>query len=321
MMSTIKKWIIAALILLGAGVLLCGISFAVLGFDARKLNTVELETNIYEVSEDFLNITVKADIENITFVPSKDRICKVVCLEEKDNPHQVSVQGDTLTIGKNEKQKIQFFHFNVITESPKIEIYLPNMDYQTLSVDANTGDVDITKGFTFENISVMLDTGDVSCQADVRGDMNIETNTGHMILSEVSALGMKLTSDTGSMDITNIVLSGDMEIREGTGRVNMENVTCGNLTSKGDTGNLVMTNVIASGEFNIERDTGKIEFNECDAETIYVKTDTGSVTGSLLSEKVFITDTDTGNVDVPKTITGGRCEITTDTGNIKIRVE
>ena len=71
----------------------------------------------------------------------------------------------------------------------------------------------------------------------------------------------------------------------------------------------------------IKRSTGKVEFNQCDADTIYVKTNTGSVTGSLLSEKVFITDTDTGKVDVPKTITGGRCEITTDTGNIIISVE
>lgn len=62
-------------------------------------------------------------------------------------------------------------------------------------------------------------------------------------------------------------------------------------------------------------------FNHCDAETIYVNTDTGSVTGTLLTDKVFIIETDTGSVDVPKSITGGRCEITTDTGNIRITIE
>ncbi len=64
-----------------------------------------------------------------------------------------------------------------------------------------------------------------------------------------------------------------------------------------------------------------MEFNHCDAETIYVNTDTGSVTGTLLTDKVFIIETDTGSVDVPKSITGGRCEITTDTGNIRITIE
>lgn len=42
--------------------------------------------------------------------------------------------------------------------------------------------------------------------------------------------------------------------------------------------------------------------------------------GSLLSDKVFLMQTDTGEVDVPKTVTGGKCEIITDTGDIRIDV-
>ena len=33
------------------------------------------------------------------------------------------------------------------------------------------------------------------------------------------------------------------------------------------------------------------------------------------------TDTKTGSVDVPQTAAGGRCEIRTDTGDIKIEIE
>ena len=40
----------------------------------------------------------------------------------------------------------------------------------------------------------------------------------------------------------------------------------------------------------------------------------------VLSAKVFITETDTGKVEVPKSVTGGRCEIETDTGDIQITV-
>ena len=78
---------------------------------------------------------------------------------------------------------------------------------------------------------------------------------------------------------------------------------------------------LPSGEFNLERNTGDIEFHGCDAETIYVETDTGDVTGTLLTDKVFITETDTGSVDVPKSVSGGRCEISTDTGDIRIEIQ
>jgi tRNA pseudouridine55 synthase len=52
-----------------------------------------------------------------------------------------------------------------------------------------------------------------------------------------------------------------------------------------------------------------------------VKTDTGDVTGSLLTGKTFIPHSDTGKVVLPDSTLGGRCEITTDTGDIRITVD
>ena len=69
---------------------------------------------------------------------------------------------------------------------------------------------------------------------------------------------------------------------------------------------------------DLDRDTGDIDLEDCDADEIFIVTDTGDVKGTLLSEKVFITKTDTGDVNVPNSISGGRCEITTDTGDINI---
>jgi len=82
-----------------------------------------------------------------------------------------------------------------------------------------------------------------------------------------------------------------------------------------------LKNVNAAEKFSIERSTGDVKFDGCDAAEVFVKTDTGDVTGTLLSEKVFIVETDTGKVDVPKTVNGGRCEITTDTGDINISIK
>jgi len=51
-----------------------------------------------------------------------------------------------------------------------------------------------------------------------------------------------------------------------------------------------------------------------------METDTGDIRGSLLSSKVFLADSGTGKVDVPKTVTGGKCQVHTDTGDIKITI-
>ena len=81
-----------------------------------------------------------------------------------------------------------------------------------------------------------------------------------------------------------------------------------------------LINVASQGKFNIKNDTGDVKLENSDAGDILIETGSGNVIGTLLSEKVFITETDTGDISVPKTITGGRCEIKTDTGNIKIDI-
>ena len=50
-MSTRKKWITAALVLLGAGILICGIAFAASGFDLSKLGSAVYQTNTCEIGE------------------------------------------------------------------------------------------------------------------------------------------------------------------------------------------------------------------------------------------------------------------------------
>ncbi|MCQ2427410.1 MAG: DUF4097 domain-containing protein, partial [Clostridia bacterium] len=82
-----------------------------------------------------------------------------------------------------------------------------------------------------------------------------------------------------------------------------------------------LKNVVTEGTIAIERSTGDVRFEGCDADELEISTDTGDVTGSLLSSKVFIAHSDTGRIDVPETTSGGKCKITTDTGDIKLSVK
>ena len=319
-MSRRKKWMFAAAILFAAGVLLCVISFALLGFDFDKLSTVKYVTNTYEVLENFHKITINADTEEISFVLSEDENCRVICLEEENDPHKVIVNDDNMIIERKNRNG-KHFNMGITLESPTITVYLPSEFYEELTVISDTGDVSIPAEFSFGKISITLDSGDVTCGSSVKNDIYIKTDTGNIAVTDLSASDLELATDTGGIEASGIVLSGDMIIGNGTGITVLNNISCKNLASNGDTGNLRLTNVIAAGEFQIERDTGDVEFNGCDASAIFVRTKTGNVSGTLLNDMAFITQTDTGNVDVPKTITGGRCEISTDTGDIHIKTK
>ena len=123
------------------------------------------------------------------------------------------------------------------------------------------------------------------------------------------------------MELDNINCSGNITLDSTTGETELNNVNCKNLKSTSTTGEITLESVIATEKIHIERSTGDVEFDRMDAGEIFIETSTGDVEGSLLSDKIFIVDTSTGKKRVPETTSGGKCKITTSTGDIFINIE
>ena len=202
----------------------------------------------------------------------------------------------------------------------KITVYLPKAEYAALFIKESTGKVEIPKDFKFSGVDISLSTGDVQFFASASELIKIKTSTGDIRIDNILAGDIELSVSTGKVTVSDVTCNGDIKINVSTGRMNITDTKCQNIISNGSTGSVSLKNAIAAEKFSIERSTGGVKFESCDADEIFVKTNTGDVRGSLLTDKVFITQTDTGSVDVPKTVTGGRCEISTDTGDIIIKI-
>lgn len=315
-----RHWLKVALALTVAGLLVGGAALAWMGFDVTKLNTVHYVTTTHEVDGSFRDIAVLADDGQVALLPSQDGACRVVCREEEEAPYRVAVENGALTVEGTARDVFSIFRVSLMQAGPSITVYLPRGDYGALTVRGDAGDVSIPADFTFQSVDVTLDTGSASCLASAEGDIAIRTDTGRIAAADLAAAGMTLASDTGAIELSGLRLTGALELRQDTGRATLEDVTCDSLTSAGQTGDLRLTGVVAAGAFDLTRDTGDILFDGCDAGSIAVRTDTGDVTGTLLTDKVFAVHSDTGRVSVPETAAGGRCEITTDTGDIRMEV-
>ncbi len=315
-----KIWLIIAASLVLVGLMILGGVMTVLKWDFTKLSTHKYETNNYEISEDYNNISIKIDTADVVFIPSKNGETSVVCKEHENLRHSVSLKDETLVIELNDTRK-WYEYIGINFGVPKITVYMPAAEYGNLFIKESTGNIDLPKEFSFESIDISTSTGNVKCRASASGSVKIKTSTGDIYTENMSVGELDLAVSTGEIKAFGVKCEGDLKISVSTGKTYLEDVTCKKLTSNGSTGNISLKNVIASEKFSIERSTGDVKFEKCDAAEIFVKTDTGSVKGSLLSDKVFITSTDTGSVNVPKSTDGGRCEIETDTGDIKITVE
>lgn len=309
-------WLIIASLLVISGTVISAAALSSKGWDFGKLGTVNMKTNRREITEDFSNISIIADIEDIRILASTDNTASVIFVEEEKQRHSADVINGTLNISFNDTrewyEKIGIFS----TKGPTITLYLPNNSYNALSINSDTSDIFLPKDFTFNSIEIKNSTGDIECFSTSTGLIKITASTGDIEMTDTAAGALELTTTTGDMEIENITCADDIKIGVSTGDVELSNVTCRSLYSTGDTGEMEMQNVIAQNTFNITRTTGDVGLDACDAAEITVTTDTGDVSGSLKSGKIFVTSTDTGIVKVPKTSSGGKCEITTDTGNI-----
>lgn len=320
MRMTIRKWLILATSLLFVGcILFTGVMF-MLKWDFRKLSTTRFETNTHIVTEEFSEIAIITNTANIEFQPSENKQCKIVCFEEEKSKHSVSVENKKLSIQILDQQK-WYDHIGINFNTPKITVYLPEVSYGDLIINSSTGDLEIDKGFSFSNISVTKSTGDVVCCASASGTINIKTTTGDITVDDITSDNVDLSVTTGNIKAQSVICNNTLNIKVNTGKSKIFDSKCGRFASTGSTGDISTDNLIVSQDISIERSTGDIILKGTDASELYLKTSTGDIKGTLLTDKIFIVKTDTGDINVPQTRSGGKCEAQTDTGDIIIDIK
>ncbi len=316
--ATICMIVALCLVLVGIGIFVTVL--ATHHWDFTALSKGDLETNIYDVSEDFQRIHIDTETEDIVFLPAEGDGCHLEIVERKKEPHEVYVKDGTLNILHKENKSwlfsLSFFSF----ESEKITVYLPKAEYEALTIRESTGDIQIPTDFTFGKVDVEASTGDIDCRATVSGDLQITASTGDIRLESLQAGTIQLSLSTGRVEARDVACVGSLDISLSTGKTELTALSCGSFSSTGSTGGVNMKDVTVTGLIQIERSTGSVRFEDCDAGELNIETDTGDVTGTFRSEKIFYAKSDTGSVDVPETISGGKCKVTTDTGDIQLSV-
>lgn len=320
MNKKIKTSLIIATSFMLVGMIVFASVMTILGWDFKKLETAEFETSSYEIDESFSSISINADTSDIVFVPSENQESKVVCYTEKKVNHTVVVKDGTLIIDTEDKRKwydyISVFSFS----TSKITVYIPADKYYSLSIKNSTGDIEIPDSFSFKNIYIAVSTGDISCKALALENIKIETSTGTVEFYNATAKNIDISTATGDVTLSNIVEGGSVSVECDTGDVKLNDCDVAEILIETDTGDITLNNAIAAGTISIKSDTGDVKFKASDAAEIFVETDTGDVSGTILSGKVFIVSTHTGDVSVPESATGGKFKITTDTGDIELKV-
>ena len=276
-----NAWLLVGAALVLLGGIIFGATALIAKGDLTKMSISKCITNEYTVNEAFESVTLLTKDAKVEILPAKDGVCRVNCYEEESRRHTVTVKDGVLTVSVEDERK-WYEYIGFHLTAPKVTVYLPEKEYASLRVENKTGDIQIR-------------------------NLRAETLT--------------VTTTTGKILLENVTCGGDITTNFLTGSTHFKNVTCGSLTAEGGTGSVTLESTLVRGKVTVETNTGAVKLLASDAEALEVKTNTGNVTGDLLSPKIFISKTNTGDIEAPETTTGGVCKITTNTGNIKITIK
>ncbi len=273
--------LILSLVLIVLGAAVTAISLFAIDFDFGKLNSLTKVENTYTVKEDFTSISAKGLENDIRLVLSQTNECKIFCREYNKVAHTAKVENGALTITRNDSRK-WYDYIGVFFDETEIIIHLPKTQYDTLTVGGSSCDIDVPADFTFEEVDISTNTGDVEFFAAVNENIEVSTDTGDITLSGLKSKNINISADTGDVELESVV---------------------------------------ATGSITVTTDTGDIELSCCDAHKLSLNADTGDISGTLLTGKTFNATSNTGDIIVPDSALGGVCEIKTDTGDIYIKVK
>lgn len=340
MKTTKKKAIITAIILTAAGAAVSLSAFAMAGFDPENLNTVDIVTQSLEIKDKFQSIKINCPGYDVRFVPSENGDCGVVFTGSDKLTLNAAVRDGTLNVGLTDNSS-WYDHIGVFMFGDTgLTVSIPQGEYEELIAETSSGGIDVSGAFVLDradirtssgsvrirdiearSIDILSRSGGVSC-ADIRAEDMLQANTssGNIELNRIECKSAVAAAKSGCVTLSEIEAEDGIEVESYSGRISVSGLYAQSMDIQSKSGRVECTSALAKTGISVRTLSGSVIFDGCDAEEVSVETLSGSVSGTLLTEKIFFTETNSGNVDVPFFTEGGVCRVKTSSGNIKISV-
>lgn len=321
-MKKSKKILITVAVILVAVGMICGFcGIYSLGFNFNEISTSDFVTHTYTVEDDFTNIVIEDAESNINFYKSNDDKCRVLCDEREKVTHTVVNENNTLTVRvKDERNWFERINIGFFIADMRVSVYLPKNKYDSLNAASMSGDIDVANEFTFDNAKVGSISGDVSVKADVKQELNISSTSGDVYAENLNLKKFNAESTSGDVIINNISATECINASSVSGEIDLSNVKGKEIFANTISGGVMLADTVASQKLKANSTSGEIDLKRCDAKNIVLDTVSGEISGTLLSNKQFITETTSGTVNVPQCVSNEECRITTVSGDIYIKI-
>lgn len=329
MKSSVKKWFIAAGIMIAAGIIICVGIFTASGFKISVFNTskerVKKEENI--LRNYIVNLYLETSSNEVILkkATGKDFI-SVTYYENEDITFDFIDTGDTdgtlKIIEKDNRKWYEMIFMNFDIQDTPLIVEIPEDKWEEINIDTSSGDILIDE-INCNKLIIDTSSGEIKAKnLSAKKEALFDTSSGDIDISNVLSERISVDTSSGETHISNITNSADMNIESSSGDVSIKKSVLTNQivinTSSGETD---ISNVSANNMI-ISSNSGDIEFSRADAMDYKIDTSSGDVFGTIKGDDntvSFITDTSSGDVSVPSPSKGEKTfSASTSSGDIEI---
>ena len=308
-MSAGKKaaLIVCAVLLIAAGV---GVILASLNLGGKQIMEKE-----YTFENDSVRaLEIESGSAEVELLPASGGVGRVAYNEDAGREYKVWVDGGTLHIERVSKWSL----FRVSLSEDYIRVYLPEREYDSLWVKSSSGGVSVPKGFCFNVAIIDASSGGVGFAADVTEEMNIQTSSGGVVISGASPASLFVKASSGGVTMSDMT-PGSVDLHLSSGSLRLNGIRCsGDLSAESSSGSIRFSDVIAEGTLTLDCSSGSIKLEDCDGAEVRIECTSGSVSGHLLTPKIWSASATSGSVRVPESVSGaGLCSVHTTSGSIR----
>ena len=287
-------------ILIGAA-MVTGAYFSLVNDASGQLAALEFQEKTHTVTEPFTKLNIRTVNSSIEILPSSDGTCRIVCDDNEKLYHDFSVTESPQGIQLNINQRDDWQWYEMLdglyrVDELKLQVYLPETEYDLLHANSASGDITIAPDFRCRTVSTYTAGGNTKITDLQTGHLTANTVSGDLILRNIEAAeDAFLESISGFMQIENLNAT-NVTTHSSSGGAALENVSSDFLHTSSVSGDIRVFNGSFRDYSYFETGSGHIEIvsSECGDQT--TRTVSGNVSLQNVSGTCLSINTSSGEI-------------------------
>ncbi|MGI5985819.1 MAG: DUF4097 family beta strand repeat-containing protein [Oscillospiraceae bacterium] len=295
MKKNVKTALIVALSLFGTGILISLCVLFSVNFDLSKLSVnhstapngeasavpnIKAEYVEKSIEASGQEITLNLISSNVTVKPSEDGDIHISYYNTNETYFELLDKGGEITLTQRSKTNF-ILNFDFFNyEKYNVDISIPAEHGGDLEINSTSGDIFISEIRLLGEFDIGSVSGNITVRNSTAENISAESTSGNVKLADVETAGIDVDTVSGEISLSRIPKFIPISLETTSGEVYAEDIEAENIKVESVSGDIIITNV-SGQKANLSTSSGDVDLNGADFAALIFNTISGDISGTV----------------------------------------